>query len=746
MAKYLVIVESPAKAKTIKKYLGSNYKVEASIGHIRDLPKSKLGVDLEKDFEPKYITIRGKGDILAKLKKEAKKVDKVYLATDPDREGEAISWHLADILKVEDKTKCRITFNEITKMAVKKAISKPTKIDMNLVDAQQARRVLDRIVGYKISPMLWRKVKKGLSAGRVQSIATKLICDREVEIENFKEEEYWSLVATLKGGKNKKFNAKFYGDKNGRVELEKQEQVLDIVSKIQGNDFQVKNVKKSERTKKPLAPFTTSTLQQESHRKLGFATKKTMMVAQQLYEGVDVKGKGTTGLVTYIRTDSTRISDEACGTVRDYIQEVFGEKYLNPDVRVYKNKSASQDAHEAIRPSYPDLDPESIKDSLSREQYKLYKLIWSRFVASQMKNAVYDTVNVELEVKDFVFKATGSKIKFDGFLTAYSIEKEGKEEDKEDTNLNLPDLEKGDRLKCDKLDPKQHFTQPPPRFTEASLVKILEENGVGRPSTYAPTINTILIRGYVEKKQKVLYPTELGKIVDKIMKDHFKDIVDMAFTAQMEKDLDSVEEGQKQWVQIIRDFYGDFKGVLEEAEVNIEEIQIKDQEAGIICEKCGRMMVYKLGRKGKKFIACPGFPECRNAIPIMEHAHAKCPKCDGDLYFKDSKKGRKFLGCGSYPDCDFMSWDKPAGKDCPVCGKALLVKTKAKQDVEYCGNEACEYGKEEKQKDAKDKNAKDKNEDNKKGQAKNKTGAKKATKTKAKPKTKTKSKSKASKK
>jgi len=696
MSKFLVIVESPAKAKTIKKYLGKNYSVEASMGHIRDLPKSKIGVEIHKNFEPQYITIRGKGDLLAKLKKEAKKADKIFLATDPDREGEAISWHLAYLLKIGEYEKCRITFNEITQNAVKKAIENPTEIDMNLVDAQQARRILDRIVGYKISPMLWKKVKKGLSAGRVQSVATRLICDREEEIEKFVQEEYWSITAALEGKEKRTFLAKFYGDGSGKVDLLTQDQTEEIRDKIQKHLFTVQKVKRSEKRKSPQPPFITSTLQQEAYKKLGFSTKKTMSVAQQLYEGVDVKGHGSLGLVTYIRTDSTRISDEALEMVRGYIKEQYGEKYLSSEVRTFKNKSASQDAHESIRPSYLNMDPNGLKESLTKDQYKLYKLIWSRFVACQMSQALYDTVSVDLKAGEYLFKASGSTIKFQGFLAVYTEEQETSEdEDSQNNNLDIPDLKEGDQLNCKKLDSKQHFTQPPARYTEASLVKALEEKGIGRPSTYAPTISTVLARGYVEKIQKMLHPTELGKIVDNIMKKHFKDIVNIDFTVQMEKDLDGVEDGDKKWVEILKEFYDGFQQVLDKAEVNIEEVQVKDQEAGIHCDKCGRMMVYKLGRKGKRFIACPGFPDCRNAMPIMEPANALCPKCEGKLYFNDSKKGRKFLGCENYPSCDFVSWDKPAHKDCPQCGKTMLSKQRGVLVLEYCGNEACTFGKEE---------------------------------------------------
>lgn len=695
MAEYLVIVESPAKAKTIKKYLGKGFKVEASMGHVRDLPKSTIGVDTDKDFEPKYITIRGKGDLISKLKRAAKGVDKIYLATDSDREGEAISWHLAHILNINAKDNCRITFNEITKNAVKKALENARPIDMDLVDAQQARRVLDRIVGYKISPLLWKKVKKGLSAGRVQSVATKLICDREEEIEKFVEEEYWSLIASLMSKNKGAFFAKFYGSDKTRIELTNQEQVEKIIQEIENSQFKVQKVKKSEKRKIPMAPFITSSLQQEAYRKLGYTTKKTMMLAQQLYEGVDVKEHGSLGLVTYIRTDSTRISDEAMFEVRNLIVKRYGQEFLHPEIRTFKNKSAAQDAHEAIRPSYYELDPTVLKDSLSNDQYKLYKLIWERFVASQMAVAVYDTVNVELKTKDYLFRASGSKIKFQGFLNLYTLEKEISDDDEMDEeNVNIPDLKEGDIVELKKLNPKQHFTQAPPRFSEATLVKILEENGIGRPSTYAPTITTILARGYVEKIQKLLCPTELGKIVNDIMKNHFKNIVDVDFTASMENRFDQVEEGEKKWISILQDFYGDFYKVLSLAEENIGEVELKDIESEIDCNKCGRKMVYKMGKKGKKFLACPGFPNCRNTLPIMQDANVLCPICNAKVYFKETRRSRKYLGCENNPTCTFMSWDKPAETPCPKCGKFLLSKNSGKSAFDYCSSPDCDFGKE----------------------------------------------------
>lgn len=692
MANYLVIVESPAKAKTIGKFLGKGYKIEASMGHVRDLPKSQMGVDPEKNFEPKYITIRGKGDLINKLKKEAKNADKVFLATDPDREGEAISWHLANLLNLDEKKQYRITFNEITKNAVKNAIKAPRKIDMDLVDAQQARRVLDRIVGYKISPILWKKVRKGLSAGRVQSVATRLICDREQEIENFIPEEYWTLNAKLaKASTRETFNAKFYGSLKEKIELKNGQQVEEIIKKIGKNKFVVQKVKKGEKRKAPAPPFITSTLQQEAARKLGYTTKKTMMVAQQLYEGFEVKGYGAVGLVTYIRTDSTRIAAEAQQEARTYISGKYGEKYLPEEVRIFKNKNASQDAHEAIRPTHVDMQPDAIRESLTNDQYKLYKLIWERFVASQMSSALFDTLSVDLEVSEYIFKASGSKLKFAGFMAVYS---EGRDEDTDESQENIPELSEGEEVSVKKLEDKQHFTQPPPRYTEATLVKALEEKGIGRPSTYAPTITTILARGYVEKDKKNLVPTELGKIVTDIMKNHFKDIVDIQFTANMEKNLDDVEEGERRWSEIMEDFYTKFIDVLKDAESKIGPVEIKDEETDIKCEKCGRNMVIKHGRYGK-FLACPGFPECRNARPILEEAGVNCPKCGGKILVKKTKKGRKYYGCEKNPECGFMTWDVPQKENCPECGNFLLKKFSGKKSQIKCSNEECKYVKEE---------------------------------------------------
>jgi len=696
MANNLVIVESPAKAKTIGRFLGRGYKIEASNGHIRDLPKSQIGVDIENNFEPKYITIRGKGDLISKLKKEAKNSDKIYLATDPDREGEAISWHLAQLLGIDDKEKCRITFNEITQNAVKNAINNPREINLDLVDAQQARRVLDRIVGYKISPLLWKKVRKGLSAGRVQSVATRLIVDREEEIEKFIPEEYWSINAILSKVKSRHtFESKFYGRDKSKIELENKGQVDEILRALENAKYIVKNIKKSEKKKSPSPPFTTSTLQQEASRKLGFPTRKTMMVAQQLYEGVDVKEKGTVGLVTYIRTDSVRVSNEAQKEALDLIKKRYGQENLPAKPNVYTNKSAAQDAHEAIRPTYVNLEPDSLKDSLNRDQYKLYKLIWERFIASQMASAVYDTVSVDIEANGYIFKSNGSKLKFPGFMSIY-IEGRDEEADyanknaSEDENTNIPDLKEGEVLDLKEISPQQHFTQPPPRYTEASLVKALEEKGIGRPSTYAPVITTIISRGYVEKDKKILYPTELGKIVTDIMKEYFKDIVDVDFTARMEKNLDDVEEGHKDWVQMMREFYPAFEDVLKEAESKLEKVELPVEETDIKCEKCGRNMVIKMGRFGK-FLACPGFPECRNAKPILEEAGVDCPKCGGKVIIKKTKKGRKYIGCENNPKCDFMSWDLPAGENCPKCGSFMVKKFVKKRPVIQCIK--CDYEK-----------------------------------------------------
>ena len=685
--KYLVIVESPAKAATIGKFLGNNYKIEASMGHVRDMPKSQMGIDFEHDFEPKYITIRGKGELLGKLRKDAKAADKVYLATDPDREGEAISWHLLHALNLgEEKPISRITFNEITKTAVKKSITEARDIDMDLVDAQQARRVLDRVVGYTISDLLWKKVKKGLSGGRVQSVALRLICDREGEIREFIPEEYWTLGAKLKDADGKVFEAKFYGKGETKTELANEAETNEVLDGLKDKDFAVTDVKTGSRQKKPVAPFTTSTMQQEASKHLNMATQKTMMIAQQLYEGVNVKGEGTVGLVSYIRTDSFRISDEAYEAAVAFIKETYGDAFVNPERIVYKSKGKTQDAHEAIRPTNVSRTPESIKDSLSKDQYRLYKLIWERFVASQMSPAVYDTLSVKLSAGDYTFRASGSRLRFSGFLEAYS---KGEEEDEK----VIPKLTQGDILQAEQLLPEQHFTQPPARYTDASLIKTLEEIGVGRPSTYAPTLTTIQARHYVTKEAKNLFPTELGEMVDEIMKTYFPDIVDIDFTANMEKRLDDVEMGKEEWKQIIRDFYPDFKKSVENAAEKLEKIEIKDEETDIVCEKCGRNMVIKYGRYGK-FLACPGFPECQNAKPYFEEAGVNCPECGGKVLIKKTKKGRIYYGCEHNGDgCDFMSWNKPTGEKCPECGAFLEEKGRKNPKI-VCSNEKCGYMKE----------------------------------------------------
>lgn len=695
MANNLVIVESPAKANTISKFLGKDYKIVASVGHVRDLPKSQMGVDIENDFEPRYITIRGKGDIISKLRKEAKNSKKILLATDPDREGEAISWHLAQLLDVDENAECRITFNEITKNAVRNAIKQPRKINMDLVDAQQARRVLDRIVGYKISPLLWRKVRKGLSAGRVQSVAARLVCDREEEIEKFIPEKYWTVTALLHKKKSTRtFEAKFYGRMDQKIELKNEEQVREILKQLEGKDYIVHRVKYGEKKKTPPAPFTTSTLQQEASRKLGFPTKKTMMIAQQLYEGLEVKGHGSVGLVTYIRTDSTRISAEAQQTAKEYINSNYGDKYLPNEPRVYKNRSASQDAHEAIRPTNVDLTPASIKGSLTSDQYRLYNLIWSRFIASQMASAVYDTIAADILAGDLLFKANGSKLKFDGYLAVYTEgrDEDSKEDDARENEVSIPDLEQDEILMLKKIEDKQRFTQPPQRYTEATLVKALEEKGIGRPSTYAPIITTILARGYAVKEKKFLVPTELGRIVNELMKSNFREIVDVQFTAQMEQKLDDVEEGTKKWVEVMKEFYEPFAKTLKEAESRIENIEIPDEVTDVICEKCGRNMVIKMGRYGK-FLACPGFPECRNAKPILEEAGVNCPLCGGRVLIKKTKTKKSYLGCENYPECNFMSWDMPSGEMCPECGNFMVKKYSGKKLTLVCSNEKCGFKK-----------------------------------------------------
>ena len=668
MAKNLIIVESPAKSKTIKKFLGSNYMVVASNGHVRDLPKSQMGVDFENDFEPKYITIRGKGELLASLRKEVKKADRVYLATDPDREGEAISWHLCHALKLDPKKTRRITFNEITKNAVRQAIKESREIDMDLVDAQQARRVLDRMVGYSISPLLWQKVKRGLSAGRVQSVALRIIADREAEIDAFIPNEYWSLEASfaVKGSK-KPLIAKYYGNPKKQENISKQE-MDEIVRALEGAVYEVSDIKKGERTKKPPVPFTTSTLQQECSKNLNFATQKTMRVAQQLYEGVAVKGKGTIGLITYLRTDSTRISDEADSECRAFIRENYGEENIGSASKPIKEDKKIQDAHEAIRPTYVELTPAMVKDSLSRDQFRLYQIIWKRFVASRMKGAKYETTSVKIDAGEYRFTSSGSKIVFPGFLSVYQ-----NDEDKADNNAVLHKVSKGTVFRDAVLEPEQHFTQPPAHYTEASLVKALEELGIGRPSTYAPTITTLIARRYVAKEQKNLYLSELGDIVNQIMTSAFSSIVDVNFTATMELLLDGVAEGNVEWKNIIRNFYPDLEKAVSHAEQALEKIEIEDEVTDTICENCGRNMVIKYGPHGK-FLACPGFPDCRNTKPYFEKIGVTCNKCGGEIVIKKTQKGRRYYGCENYPECDVMMWQRPSDQSCPKCGNFLLEK------------------------------------------------------------------------
>ncbi len=656
MADKLIIVESPAKANTIKKFLGSNTKVVASMGHIRDLPKSKIGIDIANDFEPEYINIRGKGDLIKSLKADAKKAKKVYLATDPDREGEAIAWHLAHILNIPEDSICRVTFNEITKETVQNSVKNPRKIDMNLTNAQQARRVLDRIVGYKMSPVLWKKVRKGLSAGRVQSVAVKLIVDREEEIEKFIPEEYWNIIATLLDeNTNKTFVAKLHGKNKKKIELHSKQEVEEILKNIENGKYVVTEVKKGERKRNPAPPFTTSTMQQEASRKLGFTLKKTMSVAQGLYEGVKVQEKGTVGLITYMRTDSTRISEEARIAAKKEIIKQYGEEYY--ENRYYKTKQNSQDAHEGIRPTYIELNPEKIKDSLTKDQYKLYKLIYNRFLASQMQSAIYDTISANIDVNEYNFKANGQSLKFKGFMTLYVETLDNKSnEDEEDF---VPDLKINQEVKKQKLDSKQSFTEPPPRYTEASLVKALEEKGIGRPSTYSPTITTILERRYIEKEQKQLIPTELGKVVNKLLTENFSDIVNVEFTANIEEQFDSIAEGKENWKKVIREFYGPFENEVEKVEKELEHVKLEDEVSDVPCDKCGRLMVIKYGKYGK-FLACPGYPECKNAKPLVETIDVPCPKCGGKIQVRKSKKKRKFYICENNPEkCDYISWNKP---------------------------------------------------------------------------------------
>lgn len=687
MAKSLVIVESPAKAKTIEKFLGkSHYTVKASVGHVRDLPKSQLGVDIENNFEPKYINIRGKGDVIKELKKEAKKAKKVYLATDPDREGEAISWHLSYILNIDEEEKCRIEFNEITKDAIKKAIKSPRNINLNLVDAQQARRVLDRLLGYQISPILWQKVRKGLSAGRVQSVTTKLICEREEEIKAFVPKEYWSIELIASNKEENNLTLKFYGKDNEKIELENEEQVKEILKTIENGNLVVTKIESRSRRKSAPKPYTTSVLQQDAANKLNFTTKKTMMVAQELYEGIDVKGEGTVGLISYIRTDSKRISEEAREKAKGYIIESIGENYYKDHAKDSKGKKEKkvQDAHEAIRPTSVDRTPDSIKDSLSKEQYKLYNLIWRRFVASQMEDSVFDVLNVECKIEDLIFKATGSKLKFDGYTKIYNFTER---EDK-----ILPSLDEGEILKIQEYNPQQHFTSPPPRYTEASLVKTLEELGIGRPSTYAPTITTILNREYVEKDGDSLVPTELGIIVTKILDENFHKFMEVDFTADMESQLDQIEEGNAEWKKVVEEFYSPLAEAIRVAIEKIEKVNM-DEETDEICELCGSNMVIKYGRFGK-FMACKNYPECKNTKPIVSKIGVKCPKCkEGDIIMRKSKKKKVFYGCSNYPDCDFVAWNKPVEEPCEVCGSYMYEKYSKSGTKIVCSNKECKHEK-----------------------------------------------------
>ena len=658
MADKLIIVESPAKANTIKKFLGGNTKVVASMGHVRDLPKSKLGINIENNFEPEYINIRGKASLINSLKKDAKNAKKVYLATDPDREGEAIAWHLAYLLGIPNDDVCRVTFNEITKETVKNSMKKPRKIDLNLVDAQQARRVLDRIVGYKISPVLWKKVKRGLSAGRVQSVAVKLIVDREEEIENFVPEEFWNITAILSDKKTKtQFESRLIGKEDKKIELHSKEEVDEVLKELEKEKYIVRDITVGEKKRNPAPPFTTSTMQQEASRKLGFSIKKTMSVAQGLYEGVKITDRGTTGLITYMRTDSTRISEEARKQVKEHIEKVYGENYY--ENRYFKTKSDAQDAHEAIRPSYIDINPDDIKDSLTTDQYKLYKLIYNRFIASQMAAAIYDTIAIDIDAGKYNFKTTGQSLKFKGFMLLY-VETQDEEKESHDVGIaSIPYLEKKDELKKEELNTKQSFTEPPARYTEASLVKMLEEKGIGRPSTYAPIITTILARNYIEKVQKQLVPTELGKIVNKLLIENFKDVINVEFTAKMEEEFDKIAVGKEEWKKVIKEFYDPFEVIIEKVEKELEHVKLEDEVSDIPCEKCGRMMVIKMGRYGK-FLACPGYPECKNAKPYIEHIEEPCPKCGGKVQIRKTKKRRTYYICENNPEsCDYISWNKP---------------------------------------------------------------------------------------
>lgn len=689
MSNVLVIVESPAKAKTIGKFLGKKYTVKSSMGHIRDLPKSQMGVDIENGFKPKYITIRGKGELLKELKAAAKKSKKVLLATDPDREGEAIAWHLQQVLGIDEHAKCRIEFNEITKNAVLQALEKPREIDFNRVDAQQARRVLDRLVGYGLSPLLWKKVRKGLSAGRVQSVAVRLIYEREKEINQFVPEEYWSLTAFLLNKPQGKLEAKLQKKGNESIKISSKAEMDRILEDLKDKDFVITSIIKKEKKRNPSAPFTTSSLQQEAYRKLGFTARKTMMIAQQLYEGIDLGNEGAVGLITYLRTDSTRVAAVAQEEARNFIAQNYGEEYLPPKAREYATNKQAQNAHEAIRPTAVSRTPESLEKVLTKDQYKLYKLIWERFIASQMSSAVLDTTTVIINAGEYEFRANGSILKFPGYMKVYT---ESKETDAEEEGKILPDLVEGTILSLQKLEPKQHFTQPPPRYTEATLVKTLEELGIGRPSTYAPIIETILQRGYVIRENKQFIPTELGAIVVELLKEHFPDIIDVEFTAKVESNLDSVEEGEQDWQTVVSNFYEPFAKKLEQAEKEIGEIEIADELSDEVCEKCGRTMVIKMGRYGK-FLACPGFPDCRNTKPLLEELDVCCPQCGGKIVLRKTKKGRKFYGCKNYPDCDFVSWDKPTAETCPQCQSMLVEKTGKNGSQLVCSSKDCNYQK-----------------------------------------------------
>ncbi|PKM80832.1 MAG: type I DNA topoisomerase [Firmicutes bacterium HGW-Firmicutes-14] len=689
MSKYLVIVESPAKAKTIGKFLGRRYTVKASMGHVRDLPRSQFGVDVEHDFVPKYITIRGKGETLKELRDAAKKSERILLATDPDREGEAIAWHLQELLKIDQGEKCRVEFNEITKDSVQKAMKSPRDIDWSRVNAQQARRILDRLVGYNLSPLLWRKVKKGLSAGRVQSVAVRLICDREEEINAFVPEEYWSLTGLFrKQGNRADVEAKLAKYRNGKIKIGTREEMDRILGDLEGVAYSVADVRKKEKKRFPAPPFTTSTMQQEAYRKINFPARKTMQVAQQLYEGLDIGPEGTVGLVTYIRTDSTRIAETAGKEAAEYILANYGAEYKPSALPQYQTKGRTQNAHEAIRPTGVLREPDKIKQFLTRDQYKLYKLIWERYLASQMNPALIDTTTVDITAGEYLFRASGYVVKFTGFMKIYT---EGRDNGDNEEERSLPDLPAGTVLELKKLTPKQHFTQPPPRYTDATLVKALEENGIGRPSTYAPTVETIQKRGYVVREEKQFHPTELGFVVVEILKENFRDIIDIQFTAAMEDKLDRVEEGDENWVEVIRDFYSPFKETLKEAEKNIDVIEIEDEVSDEVCELCGRNLVVKMGRYGR-FLACPGFPDCRYTKPLLEGIGVSCPDCGGEVVLKRSKKGRKFYGCSNYPDCNFVTWDMPTNKRCPDCKSILLQKSAGSRGTMLkCSKSLCKY-------------------------------------------------------